>query len=190
MFAFLITTNLKSYTKNNIKIFILIKRHNKQIEWWRIDQSSLEHLDQYCDPDCPEIKLYNFSGGWNCISTSDTVLETVEGEDWDVIELLKHRKKTSSYKTLKRNSKKKELKCGWLSPSGEMHYCEYHDHISYVHEILGSDVPTIEKKGWVHVLRGEGEPYFYSKKRITQDQARILREELKIHVFEDQILYQ
>jgi hypothetical protein len=72
-----------------------------------------------------------------------------------------------------------------------MHYCEYRDHISYVHEVLGEDVPTIEKQGWIHIRRhDDGSPYFYSEKRITQEQARTLKEELGCCVFEEQILYQ
>jgi hypothetical protein len=141
----------------------------------------------------PEIKLYNSVGGWNCLRESDTVLEILDAKDWDVLEKLKHRKKTTSYQRLKENSTKKELKCGWLSPDGTMHYCEYHEHISYVHEVLGSDVPTIEKHGWLHIVKGDdGQPpiFITHEKRITQDQARTLREELGCRVFDEQILYQ
>lgn len=174
-------------------VFLLLKRHGGFVEWWNIDASSKQYLDRYREPNCPQIKLYNGGGGWNELGKeSDTILEVLEAKDWDVLEKLEHRQKTSTYKNLVKNSNRKELKCGWLEPNGKMHYCEYHDHISYVHVVLGTDVSEIEKHGWLHILKGDdgGSPSWYSKNRITQEQARTLREELGCHVFDEQILYQ
>lgn len=175
-------------------VFILIKREynpeNPSMEWWKINPSDKERLNLPIS-NRPEIKLYNSSGGYNCLLDSDTVIEVLEGKDWDILEKLEYREKTTYYQRLKANSTNKELKIGWLSPDGTMHYCEYRDHISYVHEVLGEDVPTIEKQGWIHIRRhDDGSPYFYSEKRITQEQARTLKEELGCRVFEEQILYQ
>ena len=178
-------------------VFILIKRagynpENPSTEWWNITPSDKNKLDLPI-PTRPEIKLFNGGGGYNFLLESDTILELLMAKDWDILEELEHRQKTTYYQRLKENSTNKELKCGWLSPEGEMHYCEYHEHISYVHEVLGSDVPTIEKQGWLHILKGDrGQPpvFVTHEKRITQEQARTLREELGCHVFEEQILYQ
>jgi len=56
--------------------------------------------------------------------------------------------------------------------------------------ILGEDVPTIEKQGWIHLLRGDdGKPFYHSDHRITQTQAISLRE-IGVHVFDEEIIYQ
>lgn len=176
----------------NKMVFILIKRNNNYIEWWKINPSDKKYLDNYRDPDSPEIKLYNWGGGWNTLgSESDTILEVLEAKNWEVLEKLEHREKTTYYQNLKKNSTDKSLKIGWLSPEGEMHYCDYQEHISYVHEILDSDVPTIEKLGWLHIRKmDDNTPFFTSDKRITIKQAITLKEELGISVSDEEILYQ
>jgi len=169
-------------------VFILIKRDLNSIEWWRINASDKDKLDL---PRELKIKLYNGGGGYNFLLDSDIVLEILEAKDWDILEKLEHKEKTTYYQNLKKNSTNKSFKIGWLSPEGEMHYCEYSDHISYVHEILGSDVPTIEKQGWLHIRKYDnGNSFFTSNKRITLEQARTLREELGISVSDEEILYQ
>lgn len=176
-------------------VFVLIKREKPKMVCWFsagvIYQEELKNV-RYDSHGCSDIKLENGGGGYNYLVQSDVIVEIVEGKNWDVVETLENREKTSFYQQLKKNSTNKSLKIGWLSPSGVMHYCEYHDHISYVHVVLGSDVPTIEKQGWIHIIKGDngGPPSYFTKHRITQDQARTLREELGCHVFEEQILYQ
>jgi len=133
-------------------------------------------------------RIYNQNGGYCYIAKNDKIIETVEASSWDS-ELLDN-KKTTWYKDLVKDSTDESLKIGWLSPDGTMHYCKYQNHISYVHEVLETDVPTIEDKGWLHIMLGNGkEPFYSAKKRITQAQAEKMRE-IGITVFDDDIIYQ
>lgn len=70
-----------------------------------------------------------------------------------------------------------------------MHYCQYQNHIEYVHVILNSDVPAIEAKGWVHINKEQTVLVKHNNKRITQAQAKTAREELNLKVFDEDILY-
>ena len=71
-----------------------------------------------------------------------------------------------------------------------MHYCSYQDHIVYVHEVLNSDVPTIEARGWIHIFDNMKMLWTNNDRRITQAQARTAREELGLDVREEDIMYQ
>lgn len=113
------------------------------------------------------------------------ILERVTVEDDEQLDW----KKTSTYKNLVNDSTDSSLKIGWLSPEGKMHYCEYQNHISFVHAVLEKDVPTIEKKGWMHIMEGDGRRY-YSKnngKRLTVAQAKWLQNEGDFYISEEDI---
>ena len=99
-------------------------------------------------------------------------------------------KKTTWYKNLVKDSTDESLKIGWLSPDGAMHYCKYQNHISYVHEVLETDVPTIEKMGWLHIMLGDdSKPFYSTNRKITRAQADKMKA-MGIYVFEDDVLYQ
>jgi len=180
-------------------VFILVKSTLgtstiEQVAWFEVRQ--LDDLSKREDNQPHEvINLYNWNGGYCCLGSNDEILEIVHIDKkriqaWEELDTIENRKKTTEYQKLAKNSKNKELKLGWLSPSGEMHYCEYQDHISYVHVVLDSDVPTIQKNGWLHIRKhDDGTPFYTSNKRITQDQAYTLRNELGVHVFDEDILY-
>lgn len=173
-------------------VFILVKRKlaGSYTQWYSIRNKNLLNNIEYNEIGCSDVKLETYGGGHDYLVDSDIVLEILESKDWDVLDLLRNRSKTSEYKELKANSTKKELKIGWLSPSGKMHYCEYHDHIAYVHVVLGKTVPELEEKGWIHVRKdSDGKPYFDVEKRITQEQAQTLRE-IGARVWDEQIIYQ
>lgn len=161
-----------------MRTFILIKRTpvnplcSPRFEWWEKGGD----------------KLYNEGGGWNILLSTDVVIEEIEAKNWDALWTKENIAKTSEYQNLIKDSKNKDLKIGWLAPDGTMHYCQYGDHITYVHVILNSDVPTIEKQGWLHIIKDMS--YVVPKKRMTYAQAKTIREELGLEVFEDDILYQ
>jgi len=161
-----------------MKTFILIKRTPPnplappRFEWWEKSGN----------------KLYNEGGGWNFLISSDEVIEEVSAKDWDALFTRENIAKLSDYKNLVSDSKDKSLKIGWLAPDGTMHYCQYRNHISYVHMVLNSDVPTIEEQGWIHIINGL--TYVLPKKRMTQAQAKTIREELGLQVLDQDILYQ
>ena len=71
-----------------------------------------------------------------------------------------------------------------------MHYCEYEDHISYVSLVLNKSVSEIEKEGWIHVYKGSEVIRPNNDKRMTHAQARVIREELNLKVFDSDIQYQ
>jgi hypothetical protein len=164
-----------------MKTFILIKRFPANtdcppsFEWWEQEGK----------------KIYNQSGGYNFLISSDEIVETVKAKDWDILFTPENIAKTTTYKNLVKNSTNKELKCGWLEPNGKMHYCRYQDHITYVDLVLNSSVSEIEDKGWLHVYRNENTVVFYANgHRITMAQANTLRDELGLKVFDEDILYQ
>ena len=163
---------------NGLMEFILIERKpvNKlcesRFEWWnRVGD-----------------KLYNQEGGWNVLDKNDTVLETVYKKNWHALFTPENTAKTSEYKDLVKNSTRKELKAGWLSPEGRMHYCIITDHIRYAHVVLGVDVPELERIGWLHIYKDM--EYLRSGKRMTQAQATTAREELGLKVSDEDILHQ
>jgi hypothetical protein len=161
-----------------MKTFVLLKRFAAnpdfppRFEWWEMGKDG---------------KLFNEGGGWNILISTDVVIETIKLKNWTALWTKENIAKTSHYQTLAKNSTDKSLKIGWLAPDGTMHYCEYSDHISYVHVVLDSDVPTIEEQGWLHIVKGLTS--LHPKRRMTQSQARTAKEELGLIVFDEDILY-
>ena len=136
-------------------------------------------------------KLIFFNGfSYNYLGKDDVILETIKAKGWDSVDTMENRAKTTWYQKLIKNSTDKSLKIGWLSPEGVMHYCKYQDHITYVHEVLNSDVPTIEAQGWIHIFDNMKMLWANNDRRITQAQARTAREELGLDVREEDIQYQ
>lgn len=160
--------------------FVLIKRTppnpscKPYIEWWEITKDNT---------------LFNDAGGWNTLCSTDEILETLELPSWKKLWTTQNKLKTSYYQELINDSTRKELKLGWLAPDGKMHYCQFFNHTDYVHEILNLDVPTIEKRGWIHIYRGLTHLHPNDGQRMTQEQARTAREELGLLVFDEDILY-
>lgn len=134
-------------------------------------------------------RLYNNGGGWNRLSSNDEIIETLELKNWDELWTPENTAKTTEYQNLVEESTDKSLKIGWLAPNGKMHYCRYANHITYVHIVLDSDVPTIEEQGWLHIYAGMSMVNLRNGRRITHEQARTLREELDINVNDEDILY-
>jgi hypothetical protein len=180
-FCYKITINKPNTT---MKKFVLIEQTvdsttKTRVSWYELGEIDAKYKER---------RIYNQNGGYCFITKSDKIIETVEANSWDS-ELLDN-KKTTSYKDLVKDSSDESLKIGWLSPDGTMHYCKYENHISYVHEVLETDVPTIESKGWLHIMLGDDrKPFYLTTKRITQAQADKLRE-MGINVFDDDIIYQ
>lgn len=160
-----------------MRTFILIKRYlgnatKVSFEWWEYD--------------IKDKNLYNQNGGWTALLSTDVILETVKAKNWDVLLTPVNVAKTSEYHTLFANSTNKSIKTGWLAPDGAMHHCKYADHISYVHMILNTTVPEIERLGWLHIFSDM--KTLNVTKRITQQQAITAREELGLTVFDEDIL--
>jgi hypothetical protein len=170
--------------------FILIYRgFYKTYEWWRITSAKeieiKKQMPEY------EIKLYNYANGYNSLLSDDVIIEVLEHTSWETIYSPECQAKTSLYKNLRIDSTDKTIITGWLSPDGQMHYCKYNDHITYVHLILNSEVSTIEAQGWLHISKHDnGEPFYFTPKRkMTQAQANALKK-MGSHVHESDVLYQ
>ena len=178
---------LKMRLNNKLKImttFLLLKRqlsndNSPRFEWW-------EKGEKYENT----FKLYNRAGGWNVIFESDEIVETVQAKDWKALNTPENIAKTTTYQTLVENSTNSELKLGWLSPQGKMHYCTYQNHISYANLILGKDSADLEEEGWLHVYKDNIYLQPNNGMRMTQEQARTAREELNLRVMDEDILYQ
>ena len=159
--------------------FILIKRklsndNRARFEWWEQDGD----------------KLFNQAGGWNNLFDSDVIIKKVKAKNWDALFTPENIAETSEYKDLVERSTDKSLKIGWLEPNGKMHYCRYQDHITYVDLILDSTVDEIEKRGWIHIYKGDKGIFYPVSHRVTVAQADTLRNELGLEVCDEDILYQ
>jgi len=170
--------------------FILIYRgFYKSYEWWRITSAKeikiKKQMPEY------ELRLHNYANGYNLLLSDDVIMEVLEHTSWETIYGKECQAKTSLYKRLRENSNDKSIICGWLSPDGTMHHCEYNDHDAYVHTILNSNVSTIEKQGWLHISKhDDGQPFYYTPKRkMTQAQAYALKN-MGSEVYECDVLYQ
>lgn len=185
-FCYRITINEKK--PENMKTFVLVKSYlGAKGQCERIGWFELGELDERNKLH----KIYHGNGFSYCyIGKDDEILETIEAENWDAVETPENKAKNTWYQNLVKDATDKSLKIGWLAPDGKMHYCRYENHITYVHEILESDVPTIEELGWIHVYAGADTIMPNSGKRMTQEQARTAREELGLNVFDDDIQYQ
>ena len=158
--------------------FILIKRISGNqrpgnpvvFEWW----------EQRGD------KLFNYSGrGWCTLLSNDVIIDRVKCTSWEELLTPERIQKTSKYKRLYDNSKNKSLKIGWLEPNGKMHYCEYSDHIEYVHIVLQNTVEEVERKGWVHIYKNCNTLYL---SKLTPEQLITATEELELKILDNNIL--
>ncbi len=161
-----------------MKNFILIKRiigdqrsgNPVVFEWW----------EQKGD------KLFTPNGlSWCILLSKDVILERVSCKSWDELLTIDRIRKTSTYQRLYKNSKNKDLKIGWLEPNGKMHYCEYSDHIAYVHLILQTNVPDIERKGWVHIYKDCDVLY---DNNLTLEQKFTVTNELGLKILDNNLL--
>lgn len=179
-----------------MKTYILIKRTLgtttiTRDEWRRINNDMKDEVTKPVGARCEDIKLFNEGGDYNYLGDNDVVLEVKQTTGNDDFWTLDVRKKTTNYKELVERSKDSSLKAGWLSPDGRMHYCQYNDHISYVHNVLDTTVPMIEAQGWLHIIKGsDGNPFYSSvgKTRMTMAQAKKLKL-MGVHVFDDDVMY-
>ena len=166
---------------------VLLKRkvgasENICFEWWEVGEMDKKYNQR---------RLYNCAGSYNFLCKTDVIIETVTVANWNKFWANpEHIKKTAEYQELAKDSTDKTLKIGWLSPEGKMHYCQYHNHIAYVNVVLNSTASEIEKQGWIHILKNMSCCCRNNNKRMTQEQARTAREELGLHVFDDDVMYQ
>ena len=63
--------------------------------------AKVKNKEQLAPPFDATIKLENCGGGYNYLLSKDVILEIVEGKNWDVMDSLEHRSKTSEYQYLK-----------------------------------------------------------------------------------------
>lgn len=134
---------------------------------WRYCANALGGRGEQVDPSTPGAYWVNSNGGGCGVDPSDVILDVcdVESEDaldWSV---------TTVYAELVENNDREGLFTGWLSPSGELHRCKYHEHDSYAYYVLNKEVNVLERLGWARVmssLGGDGEP-FASLRSIDDD---------------------
>jgi len=174
---------------NDLTFILIYRGFYKTYEWWRITSAKeieiKKQMPEY------ELKLYNYANGHNYLMSDDVIMEVLEHTSWDTIYGPDCQAKTSLYKRMKEESTDKTIVCGWLSPDGQMHYCKYNNHVTYVHVILNSEVSKIESQGWLHISKHDDEqPFYFSPKRkMTQAQAQALKN-MGAYVHEEDVLYQ
>lgn len=112
----------------------------------------------------------NASGGRCPKSPGDTVFETASGDvSYDELD---HRR-TGLFLV------PPETKSGWLSPTGEMYFCEYECHDRYADLIIKKSQRELEKEGWVKISANKKEwqkDYYPPKATLTEPQADKLME--------------
>ena len=159
--------------------FVLIKRQatpNSSIffEWWNLQGNN---------------KLVNYGRGYTYLLSSDVIIETVELKSWHELWTPENIAKTTEYQTLVIDSTNKNLKIGWLSPDGKMHYCKYQNHILYVHIVLDKTVPEIETEGWVHIYNDHyNYKKFYQTTKLTDAQKYTIINELGFELLETDLI--
>lgn len=109
-------------------------------------------------------------GGWCPKSKDDVVLEVAEIDEYDFQQL--DWTKTGYYKT--------EGDHGWLSPEGQMYYCDYAEHDAVAYYILKRPSQALVEEGWVRV-NGPGRPKEYTFSCPEKDPTPAQLEWLKAH---------
>lgn len=133
-----------------MKKFYLIKDDFGRAGTWYID-GGVANYGPYWE---------NISGGRMPKRESDNIVKVVEAEDWEDL----------NWKETYLGNFERDLREGWLSPTGEFVQADYRYHEDVAEFIIGKTSTELENQGWVKLSSAFDKGFYTKKDRLTSYQ--------------------